>query len=863
MQILARTANLFRRYAAAHLVLSRPGPALCDEGGQIVGQIDRFGVRAGRLFAEGWTAATVVRLSHGGLGDARTPALPRPDVTRAHPGTAGRNPGFSADLPFVAGAPATVSLTLADLRLVCPLPLPPAAALRRARLRLLPRFLRDLARAAPALLRWTITRSAAERARVKSHLRLCDPAPPRTLQDLLFLDDSLAALPDRARAAERRRLARGADAPRPVTILMPVHNAFHVLPEALDRVARHTDLPWSLILIEDASTDPAVRPFLRNWASKVNADRPGRVTLVENAQNLGFVRSGNLALKQALSLGHDVILLNSDALVPEGWASRLMRPFRHHRDVATVTPMSNEAEILSVPAISAGACLRPGEADRLDALARTIHPDAGLADIPTGIGFCMAIGITWLRRLPTFDEAFGRGYGEEVDWCRRIRALGGRHLATGQVFVEHRGATSFGATERDRRVEAGNALIRRRHPGFDAEVQDFLRDDPLASSRLALGIALAAARVSGRMPVYLAHSLGGGAEDYLVARIATDIGPDGPGAAIVLRVGGPVRWQVELHMRQGVTRGATRSFSFVERLLEPIRSRAVVYSCAVGDQDPSEIPGRLLALCRDGDTLEVLVHDYLPVSPSYTLLDADGCHSGLPDPKAPDRAHRHVRADGRIVTLADWQAKWASLIEAAATVTVFSRDSRLVFLGAFPGASKKTQLVPHRPLGFVGTARLRPGNRPVIGVLGSIGVQKGAAVVSALGRQLAATNRAGLVLIGTLDPVFTLPASATLHGAYRREEIASLASRYGIDRWLIPSIWPETFSYTTHEALATGLPVWCFDLGAQAEAVREAICRGAPGGVIALPEGRPDLSLLIQAILDEPALPAAHLKVPA
>lgn len=38
----------------------------------------------------------------------------------------------------------------------------------------------------------------------------------------------------------------------------------------------------------------------------------------------------------------------------------------------------------------------------------------------------------------------------------------------------------------------------------------------------------------------------------------------------------------------------------------------------------------------------------------------------------------------------------------------------------------------------------------------------------------------------------------------------------------MPSIWPETFSFVTHEALATGLPVYGFDIGAQGEALRRA-----------------------------------------
>ncbi len=42
----------------------------------------------------------------------------------------------------------------------------------------------------------------------------------------------------------------------------------------------------------------------------------------------------------------------------------------------------------------------------------------------------------------------------------------------------------------------------------------------------------------------------------------------------------------------------------------------------------------------------------------------------------------------------------------------------------------------------------------------------------------------------------------------------------------MPSIWPETFSFVTHEMLATGLPVFGFDIGAQGEALRRA-----PNGV--------------------------------
>ena len=117
-------------------------------------------------------------------------------------------------------------------------------------------------------------------------------------------------------------------------------------------------------------------------------------------------------------------------------------------------------------------------------------------------------------------------------------------------------------------------------------------------------------------------------------------------------------------------------------------------------------------------------------------------------------------------------------------------------------------------------------------MLGNIGVQKGARVVQALAGALQREGTGRVVVIGYMDPDFGLPAPSQVHGAYEVRDLPGLVARYGITCWLIPSIWPETFSFTTHEALATGMPVYAFDLGAQGEAVAAAVAQGAPGAVV-------------------------------
>jgi glycosyltransferase involved in cell wall biosynthesis len=94
-----------------------------------------------------------------------------------------------------------------------------------------------------------------------------------------------------------------------------------------------------------------------------------------------------------------------------------------------------------------------------------------------------------------------------------------------------------------------------------------------------------------------------------------------------------------------------------------------------------------------------------------------------------------------------------------------------------------------------------------------------------------------IVLVGTLDPSVPPPPNISVLGPYRHDAITTLASRHRVGAWLIPSIWPETFCFTLHEALATGLPTVGFDLGAVGEALHAAAENGAAAHAIPLGEG--------------------------
>lgn len=840
--MMRRVSQVFLRYAVHHGHLEMAGFALRAINGEMFGMVDRVAVRDGRLIVDGWCFSEVVGLTSAGHSDQQTPSLARPDVAQIHDKAENYpTPGFSLSVHHEAGHKALWALYNGERYIFALVPFEDADLRRLQRKQIIP-FTGAMIRALPSAVRWYVRSDFAARARVKDILGLRARTASKLINEQLF------AAPATAPA--------GVVLQTEISIILPVYNAFNLLPDVLARVLAHTDLPYHLIIIEDKSTDPQVRPFLRKWHSALEGDVAARVEVLENEKNLGFIRSVNRAFERALTLDHHVVLLNSDAFVPQGWASRLMGPIIMDDTVATVTPMSNDAEIFNVPVMCQRSDLGDGVADQIDGVAQRISPDIFTKEAPTGVGFCMAMNLKYLKAEPQLDTVFGRGYGEEVDWCRRVKARGGRHLGHAGVFVEHRGGASFGSEEKLKLVLANNEIISQRYAGYDQMVQDFIRNDPLVSARLALAMAWADAQAtasgSGPVPVYLAHDMGGGAEHYLERRIAENL--DAMSAVIVIRVGGLHRWKVEVHTAQGILAGDFEKTDFLHELMALLSARAVVYSCGVGGRDPVALPVLLQELSAgDMHSLDVLVHDYFPVSPSYTLLDSDGVYRGVPAANTTDPAHQIKTRGGDTATLREWRMAWGKVMQAADHVTVFSQSSADVMREAYPDSAAQLRVTPHRILHDVCViARGRGRNGlPVIGVLGNIGAQKGARILQELSQHLAQTKQAHLVVIGDMDPSYTLSAPAQIHGSYRLGDLPGLVEKYEITDWLMSSVWPETFSYAVHEMLATGMPVWAFDLGAQGDAVCAAAKVRGQGGIVTLDLQAPRFSPMLDIMFKD------------
>src|SRR5208282_3447722 len=258
-----------------------------------------------------------------------------------------------------------------------------------------------------------------------------------------------------------------------VDVIVPVYRGLAETRRCIESVLQSRPLNNAfgrLILVDDCIPEPELRRYLSDLA-----DENG-VLVLTNSSNMGFVTSVNRGMSAAEC--NDVVLLNSDTEVSGNWLDRLVAQAYNGPRIATVTPFSNNATICSYPDIGGKPDLPVGVSlQDIDFACRDAN--AGRAvELPTGVGFCMLVTRACLNEIGGFDvKVFGKGYGEEVDFCQRALQRGWRHLLAGDVFVFHVGEISFAASSDDRKAAAA-ALVRDRHPTYEAQVARWVERDP-------------------------------------------------------------------------------------------------------------------------------------------------------------------------------------------------------------------------------------------------------------------------------------------------------------------------------------------------------------------------------------------------
>ncbi len=609
-------------------------------------------------------------------------------------------------------------------------------------------------------------------------------------------------------------------------VLMPVYGGLELTLNAIASVLRSNNVtPYRLVVIDDAGPEPELRKRLGELA------KLGLVELHTNDVNMGFPATCNRGF--SLHPDRDVIILNSDTLVFNDWLDRLCAHARRHPDAGTITPLTNNGEICSYPEYckvnTADLEVSPAELDTIAARVNGPH----VVEAPTGVGFCMYVRRECLNEIGGFDEeAFGQGYGEENDLCRRAIKAGWRNLLAGDLFVWHHGGGSFGASK-NARVARAIATVEALHPGYLSEVGQFIADDPGKQFRAALDVARIRRRTQGRGFLMVTHSLGGGTERHVqdLRRILEDGGTP----TLVCRVDRDDSTSIRIvdpetaHVPNIPTLPMPGDPQQLADLLKELGIAHVhVHHLAGFPEYASEYFRR--ACAGAAVTYDVTVHDYMPVCPRINLIDNTGFYCGEPDVHGCQRCiDRNGSPFGRPAVW-HWRARNEQFLKDARTVFVPSHDVAARLARYFPSvptvARQHPELPPQEGRQQPSTSLpLRRNATRRIGVLGAIGDHKGSRVLRETA-QFAAENQLPIefLVIGYTNIDGELKDLGNVHisGAYEEGELKNLIEASDIDALWFPAVWPETYSYTLSAALSVEQPTICFNFGAIAERLAES-----------------------------------------
>ena len=175
---------------------------------------------------------------------------------------------------------------------------------------------------------------------------------------------------------------------------------------------------------------------------------------------------------------------------------------------------------------------------------------------------------------------------------------------------------------------------------------------------------------------------------------------------------------------------------------------------------------------------------------------------------------------GTKITFQQWHKIWSDFLPHVQTINAFSESSKNIFAEFYPEFANKIKVTPHS-LDYIkcGTIEKIP-SKFCIGIFGLIyGADKGCNVVKNF-LNYSKNKDYQIFINGDINNSCKVFAD-NIHymGRYNVNKLDKIIEEQGISTVLFPSICPETFSYTVSELIHVGVPIACFNLGAQAEKV--------------------------------------------
>ncbi len=588
-----------------------------------------------------------------------------------------------------------------------------------------------------------------------------------------------------------------------VTVLVVAPQDPARLQRCLSALLRHTTHPHRLLLVDDATEDPAVRALIQTWV-----ERHRHVCALRLPIRRGYAAALAAGCRRA---GGDVALVDPATGVAPGWLEQL---------AARAVP----ADVAAVAALFTAARPPAEPARAIFALQNPVSSWAKVQAVPIAGEHCLYLPRRALNRLGFFDPERFPGPEAVIDFSLRAQARGLRVLADQNTVV----AFDPPAAELDAQA------LEAAHPGYAERIARWLAADPPAGRRT---------RPPGTPPedrrrtvLAVVHDGSGGAV-FAAEDLAGVLGQD---YRVLLLKSALDRWTV-YRIRDGAL-VPERRYAFAQpwRLHEPLDEERRGVLAALCEDFRVELvhlhhllgsgPDLPLTISRRGLPVVFSGHDFFSICPTAHLLDHAGRYcAGTCTPGAGECLPDRRFIDGPLPVLKhhyvlDHRERMAAALECCAAVVVPSASAADLLTRFFPRLEgpRLNVIGPGRDLARCALARAPRRGKPARVICpGHLDRVKGAALIA----ELQALNAAAgapfeFHFLGRPAPdLHPEHAGGICHGEYRRDELPALIGSIRPSFALLASICAETWSFTLSECWAAGVPVFATDLGALRERI--------------------------------------------
>lgn len=611
---------------------------------------------------------------------------------------------------------------------------------------------------------------------------------------------------------------------KPVTVVVPVYNAYDAVKECLESLTHTLNDEVDVLMIDDCSPDVRIQPLLEYYKNS-NGFR-----YEKNKVNIGYTKTVNKAI--SLSDGNDIVLLNSDTVTTPRWLNAMIYTAYSRERVATVTALSNNSGAFSVPEIGSFNDIKTGLSANEHARLIIHSTEGGFMPVPTGNGFCFYIRRDFIDSFGDFDEEkYPRGYGEENDLCMRALRNNWHNLICDKAYVYHKRSQSF-KDEKVKLMQDGATQLRKDYPEYKKLISRF-HDVEFNLMRAQVRVAINGNTIAKPRAIYLISTTTGGTpQTNLDLMRAVDSKYD----CFLLRCDANKIYLSNL----------------VDGELKPIEEYSLSISIDVISHSSEEydsivahifhkycieiihvrhIAWHSLGLAEVAKAMSIpliySMHDFYSICPTVTLTNESNefcggkCNTMQKDCKIAlwdENAIFNLKGN----YIHRWREQFEKFSNLCSAIISTDDSAKNQICDIFPSVKSKFHVIPHgrdfqKVIQGVHLNVAPSKIRIVVPV--NISKAKGALLI----RDIFKSDKSGMFefhFLGKVAP--ELNNIGIHHGSYSRGDVVDKIKAIDPHIGVVLSLWPETFCHTLTEMWAAGVPVLGINLGAVGNRISES-----------------------------------------